>query len=197
MQRAEEECNKAITRHHRRTAELKAEVRRAESVLDELQDAMDKDAVQEGRLDTLKEGLAEAERDKTRLESSYQESVIARDKHMADMNDCRQELTDLDKRVEEAQLKVKKAERKMSRLTEQRLSALRDKNSTIFQLQEARDTKLDLEQGREEKVALIAEFVEAASKVCPRIPIDPEETGPSLEKKLKQVQESIEKFEAR
>ena len=197
MQRAEEECNKAITRHHRRSAELKAEVRRAECVLDELQDAMDKDAVQEGRLDTLKEGLAEAEREKIRLESSYQESVIAKDKHMADMNDCRQDLTTLDKRVEEAQLKVKKAESKLSKLTEQRLLALRDKNSAIFQLQEARDTKLDLEQGRDEKVAHVAEFVEAASKVCPRIPIDPGETGPTLEKKLKQVQESIEKFEAR
>ena len=158
---------------------------------------MDKDVVQEGRLDTLKESLAEAERDKTRLESSYQESVIAKDKHLADMNDCRQDLTALDKHVEEAQLKVKKAESRLTKLIEQRLLALKDKNSAIFQLQEARDTKLDLEKDRAEKVALVAEFVEAASKVCPRIPVDPGETGSTLEKKMLQIQKDIDKHEAR
>lgn len=54
-------CEQAITRHRRESRELRIKMQRLDADVEGLQDALEKDSLEEGRLDALKDGLKEAE----------------------------------------------------------------------------------------------------------------------------------------
>ena len=190
-------CEQAIVRHLRAARELKIALQRAETIVEELQDALDQDAVEEGRLDVLKFGLKEAESDKTMEANSYEEAVIGRDKLSELMKIKVEQLQGIDARMAEAEVKVRKAESKALRLSNQRQSALQEKNSTIQLLEDAKDRKKDIEEAREENAGRVASFIEQASQFCARVPIDPGETAKSLDSKLRKFTADIERYEAK
>ncbi|MCJ1432580.1 Structural maintenance of chromosomes protein 6 [Xylographa pallens] len=192
-----EECNKAIARHHRQSKEFQEDIRRTESVADELQDAIDLGAGQEGRLEALKKGLEETTEEQTMLEGSYEESVLAKDKFMAQMKECQEKMTTIDARLAEVQLKLKKAEKRSAKLIEQRHTALQDKNSAIEALRLATEDLGELQDGRTERVEAVTTFIEGASKVGPRVSIPPGVTGKAIEKKLGTVIDDLNAYEKR
>lgn len=190
-------CEQAIVRHQRAVRELKIALQRAETIVEELQDALDQDAVEEGRLDVLKSGLKEAESDKTVEANSYEEAVIGRDKLSELMKIKVEQLQGIDARMAEAEVKVRKAESKALRLSNQRQSALQEKNSTIQLLEDAKDRKKTIEEARQENAGRVASFIEQASQFCARVPIDPGETAKSLDSKLRKFTADIERYEAK
>ncbi|MCJ1398655.1 Structural maintenance of chromosomes protein 6 [Xylographa trunciseda] len=192
-----EECGKAIAQHHRRSRELQDDIRRVESLADDLQDAIDLDAGQEGKLEALKKGLEETTEEHTMLEGSYEESVLAKDKFMTQMKECREKMTVTDARFAEVELKMRKAEKRVAKLIEQRHIALQDKNLAIEALRVATEELKELQDGRAEKVESVAAFIEGASKVGPRVSIPPGETGKAIEKKLEKVIQDCEAYEKR
>ena len=196
-QNAVEESNKAITRHHRYSKELQGDIRRAESEADDLQDAIDLGAGQEGKLEALKKGLEETTEEQTMLEGSYEESVLAKDRFMAQMKERQERMTITDARLAEIELKLKKAEKKCARLVEQRHAALQDKNSAIEALRVATEDLTELQDGRTEKVEAVTAFIEGASKVGPRVSIPPGVTGKAIEKKLGKVIDDLNAYEKR
>ncbi|MCJ1246552.1 Structural maintenance of chromosomes protein 6 [Trapelia coarctata] len=196
-QNAEKACNEAIFRHNRRSRELKAAVENAEAVVDQLQDAIDRDSIEEGRLDELKKSLEETQREKALHEGSYEDSVLAKDKHKAEMNKFRVVMKEIDERLKEAESKVRKAEARLPKLVNQRQLALQDKNSTIQALQDVNEDKAQLERDRAEKVPVVAEWAEKAAKIGPRVDISPGETSDSLYQKAEKLTEDVKKFEKR
>ena len=194
-QNAVEECKKAIKRHQMRSKELQDDVRRAESVADDLQDAIDLGAGQEGKLEALKKGLDETTEEQTMLEGSYEESVLAKDKFMAQMKECQEKMADIDARFTEADLKLKKTEKRSAKIAEQRLTALQEKNSAIEALRVATEGLKELQDGRSEKAETVATYIEGASKVGPRVPIPQGETGKAIERKLEKVIKDCNEYE--
>lgn len=189
-------CEQAIVRHQRAARELKIALQRAETIVEELQDALDQDAVEEGRLDVLKSGLEEAESDKTIEANSYEEAIIGRDKLSELMKIKVEQLQGLDSRMADAEVKTRKADSKALRLSNQRQSALQEKNSTIQVLEDAKDRKKDIEDARQENAGRVGSFKEQASQFCARVPIDPGETAKSLDSKLRKFTADIERYEA-
>ncbi|MCJ1477140.1 Structural maintenance of chromosomes protein 6 [Lambiella insularis] len=196
-QSATEECTKAIARHQKQSKELKDEVRRAESIVENLQDAIDLDAGLEGKLDALKKGLEETTSDHAMDESSYQESVLAKDKLLSSMKGSQEEMALIDKRLHEVETKVQKAEEDLAKLVEQRSSALQDKNSAIDALRIANEEKIELEGSRMRKLTVVTEYTEEANKVGPRVPVPQGESGSSLEKKLEKFWKDVQQHEKR
>ena len=196
-QNAVEESKKAIARHQRHSRELQSDIRHAESEADDLQDAIDLGAGQEGKLEALKKGLEETNEEKTMLEGSYEESVLAKDKFMAQMKEFLEKMTIIDTRLAEAELRLKKAEKRPAKIIEQRHLALQDKNSAIEALRVATEDLKDLQDGRTEKVEAVAAFIEGASKVGPRVSIPTGVTGKAIEKKLGKVIEDLNAYEKR
>jgi len=194
---AEKAYNEAIVRHTRRSRELKADIQNAESVVDQLQDAIDRDSIEEGKLDELKKSLEETQREKALHEGSYEDSVLAKDKHKAEMNKFRVKMKEIDERLKEAELKVQKAEARLPKLVNQRQLALQDKNSTIETLQGIKEDKAQLERDRAEKAPVVAEFREKATKIGPRVTISPGETTDSLYQMAEKLTEDVKKFEKR
>lgn len=194
---AQKVCKEAIVRHHRRSKELKLEVADVESTVDQLQDAIDRDSIEEGKLEELKKSLEEAKQEKAVHEGSYEDSVIAKDKHRADMNKYREKMKEIDERLKEAESKVKKAEARLPKLVNQRQVALQDKHSTIQALQDVKEDKAQLERERAEKVPVVAEWTEKAARIGARVPINPGETSDSLYQRAEKLTEDVKKFEKR
>lgn len=196
-QNAEKSCKEAIVRHQRRSRELKVAVEDAESIVDQLKDAIDRDSIEEGKLDELKKSLEEAKQEQAIDEGSYEDSVIAKDKHMAEMNKFRAEMKEIDGRLQAAESKVQKAEARLPKLVNQRHLALQDKNSTIQALQDVKDDKAQLERDRAEKIPVVAEWKEKATKIGARVRITPGETTDSLYKKAEKLTQDVNNFEKR
>lgn len=188
-------CEQAIVRHLRESKALKISVQRAKSIVEELQDTLDRDVIEEGRLDVLKEHLAEAKEEVESHEGSYEESVVAIDKVKESLKIARDQMTVLDARIAEAEAHVTKAENKATRVSTQRDGALRLKNSAYESIDKAVLSKQDVEKEREEKVAVVTQFTEQANKICARVPVDAGETGDSLDKKLRKLSADLKKYE--
>ena len=187
----------AIVRFRRESTMLRIAVQSAESIVEELQDALDRDAVEEGRLDALKEHLVEAKEEVAIHEGSYEDSVVALDKARELMQVSRAQMAGLDAQIAEIDARVAKADGKAIKLSAQREGALRLKNSAIDSIEKAENNKVATESKCAEQVKIVAEFIEEATAICARVPVDAGETGDSIERKLKKLEADLHKYEAK
>ena len=172
-------------------------MQKAETIVADLQDALDRDVTEEGRLEALKTALAEASEEKTMDEGSYEDSVIAIDKATDAMNACRKQMSEIDVRIAEAEAMVLKAENKATRLETQRMTTLQAKNKALQTVKDEQKRKQDKEQEREQKAATVEDFIEQASAICPRVAVDAGETGTSIDNKLSKLIADLKKYEDR
>ena len=170
---------------------LKMELQQAENTVDELQDALDQDAVEEGRLDFLKGQLTEAKEEKGTHENSYGESVIAKDKNNELLRVSRENMASKDVIIEDANAKVLKAETRAAKCASQRSSALSDKNAAFDSVEAGKLEREQYKRERDEESQRVGEFTQKASRFCPRVPVDEGETGNSIDLKLEKLNKDL------
>lgn len=190
-------CEQAIKKQHQEIGRRRIEMQQADTLVDELQDALDADAIEEGRLDVLKEQLEEAKSDKTTYEASYGEFVIAKDQNTKSLKTTREQMSDLDKKIEEAEVRVTKAESKATRCSDERTAALRDKNEAIEAVEKEKSDLEVYRNEKEDKVARVASFTEQANVLYPRVRVDEGETLDSLERKIEKLEKDLKAAEKR
>ncbi len=189
------QCEQALRQHGRLENDLRLRVQRAEDLAEKRQDELERDTVQDGRLDALIAGLKEAEEEKTLHEGSYQDAIISKEKYNEVAKQLNEEIKTFDDEIKEITAKIKKAEMKASRLAQTRYTALQEKNQAVQAIQDAREDKQREEEKRQRQADRTAHFVSQASQVAARVPIDPNETARSLDQKLTKLSEDLERFE--
>ena len=172
-------------------------MQQAENIVDELQDALDQDAVEEGRLDVLKDQLTEANEEKSTHEASYGEFIIAKDKNNELLRTSRERMAGKDVGIEDAKAKVLKAEARATKCANQRSSALRDKNAAFDSVESMKLEREQYERERDEEAERVDEFTRKANLFCPRVPVDEGETGESIDLKLEKLNKDLEDAEKR
>lgn len=190
-------CEQSVFRNKKDAQRLKLNMQQAENIVDELQDALDQDAVEEGRLDILKAQLTEAKEEKSTHEASYEESVIAKDKNNELLRASREKMASKDVIIEEAKAKVLKAEGRANKSASQRASALRDKNAAFDAVESGKLGREQLEKERDEESRRVDEFTQQANELYPRVPVDEGETGDSIELKLEKLNKDLKDGERR
>ncbi|KAI4111346.1 MAG: hypothetical protein LQ339_000545 [Xanthoria mediterranea] len=166
------DSEQAITRHKRDSRELRIELQRLEADVEGLQDALESDSLEEGRLDALKEGLQEAKEELVTHQASFSDSVVAIDKAKDVLRVCREEMTAIDNEVAEIQAKVRKAENKKQKSSERRDAALRKKNAAFADLEDLQKTKERGERQREDCDSTVTVWTEQANKIHPRVEVE-------------------------
>lgn len=190
-------CDQAIASHRKETSNLRVVVQRAESIVDKLQDALDNDAVEEGRLEALKTQLLEAQNEVTNHEGSYEDSVVALDKVRESMRVSRNQMKVLDDRVLEAEAKIRMAESEATKISDKREAALKIKNAAVDAAKKAVFNKTFLEPQRKAQFETLTQFLGEANAICRRVPVDPGETSETLEKKQQKLHDDLVRYEAR
>lgn len=189
-------CDQDIGNHRKETGNLRVIVQRAESIVDKLQDALDNDAVEEGRLEALKTQLLEAQNEVTNHEGSYEDSVVALDKVRESMRVSRIQMKAVDDRVLEAEVKIRIAESEATKLSDKGETALKKKNAAVDAAKKAVINKAVLEPQRKAQFETLTQFLEEANAICQRVPVDPGETSETLEKKQEKLHDDLVRYEA-
>ena len=184
-------------KHLKETGRLHVLSQQAESLVDELQDALDADAVEEGRLEALKEQLTEAKEEIAFHERTYGDFVEAKDKNNESVRSTRDKMATLDERIKDAEAKVNKTELKATACANQRSAALRDKNAAIEATEKEQRIKEQYERQREDQVEIVESFIAQANDHCPRVPVDEGETGDSIERKFEKLRKDLAAAEKR
>ena len=190
-------CEQAIVRHRRDTGDLQIEMQQAESIVDELQDALDQDAIEEGRLDVLKDHLQEAKDEQNTHENSYGESINAKDKNNESLRNTRNQMAEMDLEIKEKEAMVIKAESKATNCANKRAAALREMNAAFESIESVKKDRAELETERKEKFDQVEDFIRQASDICSRVPVDEGETGESLERKMEKLGNDLRRAEQR
>ena len=190
-------CEQAIVKHKRIAIQRKIEMQQTQNVVEELQDALDNDRVEEGRLEALKEQLEDAKEDKITHESSYGESVVAKDKNNESLRKTRDEMASMDTQIKEAESKVLKAESKATRCANQRQAALRDMNTAFENVNASKEERETITEEREEHLGVVENFINQANEFCPRVPVEHGETGDSIDRKLAKLNKDLKEAEKR
>lgn len=172
-------------------------MQQAENIVDELQDALDQDAVEEGRLDVLKDQLTEANEEKSTHEASYGESIIAKDRNKQLLRTSRERMASKDSIIDDAKAKVIKAESRVAKCASLRSSALRDKNAAFDLVESEKLEREQYERERDEESQRVDEFTRKANDFCPRVPVDEGETGDSIDLKLDKLNKDLKDAERR
>ena len=194
-QQAELQAGQAIIRHQRRSGELKLVLQRAQATLEGLQDALEQDAVEEGRLDELKRILEEAVDEVSTYEAQYQDSVLEADKAKEEMEHAKSELQEVKVSIEEARYKIRKAQSKTAKHESEKHEAAAAKNKATEIVLRLERKKREAEQDRDDKAKTVDEFIGEASKISEREPVPPGETGDTLDKKLAKLNKDIQRAE--
>lgn len=190
-------CEQAIVRHKRVSRELRIEVQRLEADVEDMQDKLDSGAVEEGKLEALKEGLDEAKEELTTHQASYGDSVVARDKAVAVMKTVRERMAAIDEEAADIKAKIRKAELKKVKMSENRDAALRAKNVAFANIEQLDEAYKSVERDRNDQAHTVGCFIEEATLVCNRVPIDRGETATSIETKLNKLHEDLKAWERR
>lgn len=172
-------------------------MQRLGSDVEDLQEKLDNDAVEEGKLDALKEGLEEAKEELSTHQASFSDSVIARDKAMETLKTIKERKDAIDVEAAEIKAKIHKAEIKKVKLSERREAALREKNRAFAAIEQSKHLREAAQVARDEIAETVTVFIREASKVCDRVPVDQGENCDSLDTKLKKLVHDLQSWEKR
>jgi len=191
-----ERARQAVTRHKRREAELKLAYQQADDKVESVQDAINQDSVEGGRMEVLKQTLTEAEEAKSLDEGSYQDAVVALDEKKKQLSAARAELTRLDGEIAQLQGESKKREDDAQKLSKRRATLLGAKNAAIARIDDGKQDRASYQRELDQHQIKLDAFIAGASKVSERVNIDEGETFQSLTLKYQKLQRDLDRYEA-
>lgn len=189
-----ERAKQEVTRHKRREAELKIAYQQADDEVERLQDAINQDNVEGGKLEVLKQALTEAEEAKNLDEGSFQDAVVALDEKKRQLSAAKAELTRWDQEIANLQADSKNKEAEAQKLSKKRASLLALKNGAIVRVDDARQDRARYQQELEALQIRIVTYTEGATTVSPRVVVDEGETYQSLTLKYDKLNKDMERY---
>ncbi|CRG83271.1 hypothetical protein PISL3812_00622 [Talaromyces islandicus] len=190
-----ERCKMAETRYRKEEDNLKIAVQRLDDEVDELTDALERDRVEDGRLEALKQSLEETQQEKQVSSNSLEESNTAMQAIMNRLKQLRRQVAEKDRNTNAQEEQVKIAENERLNVEQQRRAALANKNAALAQIEDFNQEKAQVERKKEEIVDRIQSYIEQASIVSPRVPVDEGETPDSLDRKLDKLYKDLDRFD--
>lgn len=168
------EATQAVNGHNRRAKELLTALQQAEDAVEALQNEIESNRPQDGRLQELERQLQEKRDDHENSESAYQDSVVAKDSLNEAAQTLKAELDAAQREYDDAANRLERAERKFDTASGSRTDALAEKNRAINAINNAKNYVEALEKKRDDQRKHKDDFVEAAQQICHRIPVEPE-----------------------
>jgi chromosome segregation ATPase len=190
-------CSQTITTRKRDHQKLKVTLQRAEEKVDELNVELDSFNIEDGRLDGLKQNLADVEQERRIDEEAYGNMALEKDNLNTKSAEKKRELAAVKERLEEHETKLRKIKQKCNKLDHVRKIALTEKNLAITQIEELRQEKEKARRKYEQQAAHVADFITQASRVCERIPVDPGNTPAVLDAKLNKLNQQLKMYQRR
>jgi chromosome segregation ATPase len=189
--------SRAITSRRQEQQRLKLRCQRAQERIDNLEGELDTYNIEDGRLEGLRQNLADAEQERTITQETYGNMGIEKEKLNLKSAEEKKNLAAVKKRLEEHETKLGKVKQKLRGLEQVRMFALTAKNHVIMQIEELSRGKAKAMEKYDQQAVRVTEFIAEATKICTRITIDPGETEKSLEAKLNSLDQQLKAYRRR
>lgn len=190
-------CQTAMSQQRRKHEQLKLASQRAEDRIETLQSELDRDNVEDGRLDALQGYLEEAQTEQKMYEENFVDSVNEKDKLNEISTTKKRKLDDVKTRIADHEARLRKAELKLRNTKQARLIVLTEKNAAFDRIGELQVEMAAAEKKRDEQAALVADHTRQAAEICQRVPVDEGETPASLETKYNKLRQQIKTYNQR
>ncbi|RAH53861.1 DEAD-domain-containing protein [Aspergillus piperis CBS 112811] len=190
-----ESCKQARQKHDRRSNELRIAAQRMEDRVEELKDALDREAPEDGRLDGLRTTLQEAEEERHLNEGSLNDATDAMEGLMKELKAIKQELAAKDAEIAIVQEELKVAQDAERKADEERRKRINDKNAAAERIEDRKRDRDRVKNKRDEIAVRIVDFSEKANIICDRVAIEEGETAASLDRKLERLHNDIKRYE--
>lgn len=184
----------ALARHKAEAGELKIEMQRMEDHVESLREELERENPEDGRLDSLKEALKEAEEDKMIQDGSYGDSVRAMNKMVQDLKEIRREQAAKDQHVSDLVNRSKVASDEQKLVEHQRRDLIHRKNNAIGDIDKQRTERTRVKDKLDQAEARVLDYSEKASQISPRVAVDEGETLSSLDQKLTKLNRDLERY---
>lgn len=189
-----EACKQAKVRHERREKDLQIAMQRMEDQAEALRDALDKENVEEGQIDSLRAALQEAEDERKLNEGSFNDSRDATNSMAQSLKLIRRELSEKDAGIATLKEKLRDAESEQEVVADRRRKILSDKNAAIARIAEDKQDRARVHEKRDQVAERVLAYQQKANRVSRRVPVDEGETTASLDRKLTRLHEDIERY---
>ena len=183
-----EDCAKAIESHRKERREKLIEQQRVQSNVEQLQDILDQNQVEEGRLDALKSHLNEVNDEIATHESSYEEACVEKDRLFQSLRTAREGLEANERSLYSAKAALSKAETRANDRISERMGILREKNVAFEKVKAGKEDKQQRLKDRKDKDDDVQDFIRQADQVSVRIVVDQGETEATLERKYQKLE---------
>lgn len=187
----------ALDQHAKRSKDLKVAYQSAEDSVEDLQNRLDEDKVEEGKLEALNQGLIDEQNNKVYFENTYQEYVIAKDEYAAKRKALLTEMNEIDERLATVDTRIEKARTTRDKADEKRLDALVKKNEAIQAVEQLEGHRNEERERLAEQAEKVQHFTDQAGRIGQRVVIDHGETTESLDRKLQKLVTDSNRFMAR
>jgi chromosome segregation ATPase len=187
-------CQTAINNYERNHRHLRTAMQAADDRIEMLQGELDKDNVEDGKLDALNGFLAEAESDLEMYRETYMNSVNEKDRLNAVGMEKKRELEAAKIRVADHEAELRKAKLKLRNKDAARKNTLAAKNSAIERIEGLRRELIAFEAQRDEQATVVEEYTRQSLEICQRVPVPQGETKDSLAAKYDQLVKKIKAY---
>ncbi|KAF2466767.1 dna repair protein-like protein rad18 [Lindgomyces ingoldianus] len=181
-------CQHAINEHEKQKKRLTVQFQEAQSAVENLEEELNAATPDAGLIAQLEKDLREVKNDKKFIEQQYQDNVTEKDDLDKSQRKSKADLDAAQARLERLNIELGKAEAKASKLSHRREQALREKNRSLEEANEAQENKSEWDRKRGQQQELVQGTIAEAEQVCPRVEVPPRETFQSLETKLQRLQ---------
>ena len=187
-------CKQALTRHKTLAAELKIEMQRMEDQVESLREELERENPEDGRIDTLRATLKEAEEDKAIQDGSYHDSVQAMNELVQNLKDVRREQSIHDQTVSELVNRSRVASDEQKLVDHKRRDVLNRKNTALANIDQQKSERDRIRDKRQQAEARVLDYSEKASQISPRVAVDEGESLSSLDQKLTKLNRDLERY---
>jgi len=181
-------ASQAITKYERELRQKRVAFQEAEARIQDLQAAIEGDRIEAGTLDALREQLREAEETEATYSSSYQDAVVQKDQINDAQKIVKAEMDAATQQVNEAEAKMAKAEKRLSKTRPARELALHEKNLAHDFIDVARTEKTEAERRHQRVAEELEEVTATAEQYHRRVQIQEGMTVSLIEKRIEKIE---------
>lgn len=159
-----------------------------------LREALERENDGDGGIEVLKSTLKELEDDQRLHEGSFTDSETAMGEIMQSMKELRRAIAQKDRSIAELLEKSRVAESERTRVDINRQTILGEKNGAIAQIDRDKQHRQQILKNQDESVKTLEQWIEMASSISPRVPVDEGESTASLDAKLNKLRDDLARY---
>ncbi|KAM0716109.1 hypothetical protein Q7P37_008623 [Cladosporium fusiforme] len=186
-------ADQAFNRWERQNKELRLEKEKADDAVEAMQNEIENNKPQDGKLQELQNQLVSVNEDVNATQSSYQDGVDWKDRLNDQATELKAKSDAALKEYQTAATRIQKAENRKGQLEVDRSNALRQKNLALTQIDHIKAQAAQYEERRDtQQKRLQEDFIPPAEAICRRITVDEGATTAILDRRLEKF---IKEFE--